>query len=68
MRSLRAREFTAIAIAVVVSEETGAISLAMGGDLERHLSADSLRTRLHTLLGHRRRRMRRSEEARSSLA
>jgi hypothetical protein len=56
------------AIAVVVSEETGAISLAMGGDLERHLSADGLRTRLHTLLGHRRRRMRRAEEARSSLA
>jgi diadenylate cyclase len=56
------------AIAVVVSEETGTISLAMGGDLERHLSADGLRTRLHTLLGHRRRRMRRAEEARSSLA
>ena len=56
------------AIAVVVSEETGAISLAMGGDLERYLSAEGLRTRLHTLLGHRRRRMRRAEEARSSLA
>jgi len=56
------------AIAVVVSEETGAISLAMGGDLERSLSAEGLRTRLHTLLGHRRRRMRQAEEARSSLA
>jgi len=55
-------------IAIVVSEETGAISLAMGGDLERNLSADSLRTRLHALLGHRRRRVRRAEEARSSLA
>jgi diadenylate cyclase len=56
------------AIAIVVSEETGAISLAMGGDFERRLSADSLRTRLHALLGHRRRRVRRAEEARSSLA
>ena len=56
------------AIAIVVSEETGAISLAMDGDLERRLSADSLRTRLHALLGHRRRRLRRAEEARSSLA
>jgi diadenylate cyclase len=54
--------------AIVISEETGAISLAMAGDLERHLSADSLRTRLHALLGHRRRRVRRAEEARSSLA
>jgi diadenylate cyclase len=56
------------AIAIVVSEETGAISLAMGGDLERNLSADSLRTRLHALLSHRRRRVQRAEEARSSLA
>ena len=56
------------ALAIVVSEETGAISLAMGGDLERNLSADSLRTRLHALLGHRRRRVQRTEEARSSLA
>src|SRR3989454_4220677 len=55
------------AIAIVVSEETGTISVAMGGDLERHLSADALRTRLATLLGYRR-RFRRVEEARSSLA
>jgi len=56
------------AIAIVVSEETGSISVATGGDLERHLSADALRTRLATLLGHRWRRARRVEEARSSLA
>mgnify|MGYP003694213149 CR=1 FL=1 len=35
------------------------ISLAIGGELERHLSADALRTRLATLLGYRRRRIRR---------
>src|SRR5437773_575207 len=56
------------AIAIVVSEETGTISLAMGGDLERDFSAEQLRSRLATLLGHRRRRFRRVEEARSSLA
>ena len=56
------------AIAIVVSEETGAISVATGGDLERNLPADALRTRLATLLGYRRRRLRRVEEARSSLA
>jgi diadenylate cyclase len=56
------------AIAMVVSEETGTISLAMGGDLERNFSAEQLRSRLATLLGHRRRRFRRVEETRSSLA
>jgi len=56
------------AIAIVISEETGKISIATAGDLERGLSADALRTRLATLLGHRRRRFRRAEEARSSLA
>jgi len=34
------------AIAVVVSEETGAISLALGGQIERDLSVDQLRERL----------------------
>lgn len=34
------------AIAVVVSEETGAISLALGGKIERDLTADQLRERL----------------------
>ena len=56
------------AIAIVISEETGKISIATAGDLERGLSADTLRMRLATLLGHRRRRFRRTEEARSSLA
>src|SRR6185295_1162829 len=56
------------AIAIVVSEETGTISLAMSGDLERNFSAEQLRSRLATLLGHRRRRFRRVEETRSSLA
>jgi diadenylate cyclase len=42
------------AIAIVVSEQSGGISLAMNGDLERGLSPDGLRARLRTLLGHRR--------------
>ena len=39
------------AVAIVVSEETGAISLALGGALERGLSPDQLRARLQSLLG-----------------
>jgi diadenylate cyclase len=39
------------AIAVVVSEESGTVSLVMGGGLERGLSAEQLRARLHALLG-----------------
>lgn len=38
------------AVAVVVSEETGAISLALAGSIERDLTADQLRLRLATLL------------------
>ena len=38
------------AIAVVVSEETGAISLAIGGRMERDLTVDQLRERLGTEL------------------
>lgn len=38
------------AIAVIVSEETGAISLAIGGQIERDLSVDGLRERLGELL------------------
>lgn len=34
------------AIAVIVSEETGAISLAMGGKIDRDLTVDQLRSRL----------------------
>jgi diadenylate cyclase len=42
------------AVAVVVSEERGQIALALDGGLERDLSADQLRERLHTLISHRR--------------
>ncbi len=38
------------AVAVVVSEETGRMSIAVGGRLERDLDAKRLRTRLHELL------------------
>lgn len=38
------------AIAVVVSEETGAISLALGGKIERDLTVEQLRDRLSTEL------------------
>ena len=34
------------AIAVIVSEETGAISLAVGGKIERDVTVDQLRERL----------------------
>lgn len=39
------------AIAVIVSEETGSISLAVGGAIERDLTVDHLRDRLGALLG-----------------
>ena len=48
------------AVAIVVSEETGIISLAIGGDLERNLSAEALRLRLRSLLGGRGARLRRA--------
>lgn len=38
------------AVAVVVSEETGRMSIAVGGRLERDLDPKRLRTRLHELL------------------
>lgn len=38
------------AVVVVVSEETGRISIAVGGRLEQDLDAKRLRTRLHELL------------------
>src|SRR5919107_1630612 len=38
------------AVAVIVSEETGNISLAIDGHIERGLGADDLRTRLRTLV------------------
>ena len=43
------------AVAVVVSEETGSISLVLGGDLQRGISPDALRSELRSLLSQRRR-------------
>ncbi|MGA2005077.1 MAG: diadenylate cyclase CdaA [Terriglobales bacterium] len=37
-------------VAVIVSEETGAISVAVGGNIERDLTVEGLRERLSTLL------------------
>jgi diadenylate cyclase len=56
------------AVAIVVSEETGAISLAIGGGLERGLSVDALQRRLQALLGVRGRTRSRGADARSSVA
>jgi diadenylate cyclase len=55
------------AVAIVVSEETGTISLAIGGSLERGFEAATLRQRLEELLRVRRTEARRPE-ARSSIA
>jgi diadenylate cyclase len=38
------------AVAVIVSEETGTISLAVSGSIERELTVERLRERLGTLL------------------
>jgi diadenylate cyclase len=38
------------AVAVVVSEQTGGISIVLDGEIERHLSEDQLRQRLRTLV------------------
>jgi diadenylate cyclase len=54
------------AVAVVVSEETGSISLSIGGSIERGVSPVALKDRLRTLLGGRRHE--REAEMRSSLA
>jgi diadenylate cyclase len=56
------------AIAIVLSEEKGTISLAMNGAIERSLSPEALRMRLHDLLGRRRRRRVERREAGSALA
>ena len=42
------------AVAVVVSEETGRISLALEGQIDRNLSPDQLKARLHALMAPRR--------------
>jgi diadenylate cyclase len=38
------------ALAIVISEETGQISLALDGSIERNLSADELRERIRALI------------------
>ena len=45
------------AVAIVISEETGSISLVLDGDMQRGISADAMRTELRSLIA-RRRRMR----------
>ncbi len=55
------------AVAIVVSEETGSISLVRDGDIQRGISADALRTALRSLVGRRRAREGRAE-VRGSLA
>jgi len=58
------------AVAVVVSEETGVVSLAINGRLERDFTPDTLRLRLGALLGvvRRDRAPRRTVDARSTAA
>jgi diadenylate cyclase len=40
------------AIAVIISEETGGVSVAIGGKIERDLTVEQLRNRLGELLRH----------------
>jgi diadenylate cyclase len=56
------------AVAIVVSEESGAISLAISGSLERGVEAAMLRRRLESLLSVRTRSDTRQREARSRIA
>ena len=56
------------AVAIVVSEETGEISLAINGEIERSLTPEQLRLRLATLLVKRRMLDRASEAGYSSLS
>ena len=55
------------AVAIVVSEETGSISLVVNGDIERGVSGDRLRASLRALRGQRRSSAER-REARGALA
>ena len=50
------------AIAIVVSEETGSISLVVDGQIERGLSADVLRSRLRSVVINKKTRGRREEQ------
>jgi diadenylate cyclase len=56
------------AVVVVVSEETGSISLVRDGRIERGISPEALRTGLRSLVGNRRRLRIASAEPRRSLA
>jgi diadenylate cyclase len=56
------------AVAIVVSEETGSISLVRDGRLDRGISPDALRTGLRSLVGSRRPLRLSRAEPRSSLA
>ena len=56
------------AIAIVVSEETGSISLVKDGDIQRGVSPDALRTELKLLVGRGRSVRESPAETRSSLA
>ncbi len=56
------------AIAIVVSEETGSISLVKDGDIQRGVSPDALRTELKMLVGRGRPVRESRAETRSSLA
>jgi uncharacterized protein (TIGR00159 family) len=49
------------AVAIVVSEETGRISVVVDGEIERGLDAESLKTRLRALVIQRRTRPRKAE-------
>src|SRR3954469_13068981 len=49
-------------VAIVISEETGSISVVSDGQIERGLAADALRTRLRVLLSQRPPRVPRSRE------
>ena len=53
------------AVAIVVSEETGSISLVVDGQIERGLDADALRARLRSLMLQRRRGEARAPDARA---
>jgi len=55
------------AVAIVVSEETGSISLVIGGDLQRGIAPEALRIQLRSLLARRRRAHLPGEDARSTL-
>ena len=55
------------AVAIVISEETGFISLVVGGDIERGVTGDRLRAHLHGLRGQRRTAAER-RHARSAMA